>query len=380
MTKQYRPFSQFSEVSSKALVSSSWVKTRLFAMLAMAMVMLASPPLSAQSGTLLSPSYPDRYEVVEGDTLWGISAKFLNDPWRWPEIWQGNSQVENPDLIYPGDVLVLSFIDGKPTLRALRREVVKLSPQARAETFSDAIPPIDPAAIQAYLNSPLVTSDEELLTAGYIVNGFDNRLLMGRYDQFYARGIVDQDASEFRVFRPGRHFVDPVTGESLGYEARHLGDARMLKAGDPSKLIITKSFEDTTIRDRLRPIANKEALPFFYPDVPLDSQIRGLILETPNRSTELGALSVVAINLGEREQMRRGDVLRIFSQSRTDEDPMTGEDYLIPEERVGLALIFRTFEKVSYAIITDSERQILPGDIVRSPDYDEQASDTGAAE
>ncbi|MDG1905823.1 MAG: LysM peptidoglycan-binding domain-containing protein [Arenicella sp.] len=335
----------------------------------------------SQDAPILAADYPDRYTVIDGDTLWGISSRFLRDPWRWPEVWQGNPQVENPDLIYPGDVLLMSFIDGKATVRSLRREVVKLLPTARAEDYSEAIPPIDPAAIQAYLNAPLVTDEEELLKAAYIVEGFDSRLLLGRYNKFYARGITDLEAKEYRVFRPGRHFKDPVTGESLGFEAKHLGDAKMLTVSDPSKLIITKSLEDITIRDRLRPIRVKEALPFFYPSAPLDSSVTGVILETPNRSTELGALSVIAINLGEREQMRPGDVLRIFSHSRTRDDPMTGEEYSTPEERVGLALIFRTFAKVSYAIITDSERQVLTGDILRSPEYEKPlVSALGASE
>ncbi|HAU68244.1 MAG TPA: peptidoglycan-binding protein [Gammaproteobacteria bacterium] len=335
----------------------------------------------SQDAPILAADYPDRYTVIDGDTLWGISSRFLRDPWRWPEVWQGNPQVENPDLIYPGDVLLMSFIDGKATVRSLRREVVKLLPTARAEDYSEAIPPIDPAAIQAYLNAPLVTDEEELLKAAYIVEGFDSRLLLGRYNKFYARGITDLEAKEYRVFRPGRHFKDPVTGESLGFEAKHLGDAKMLTVSDPSKLIITKSLEDITIRDRLRPVRVKEALPFFYPSAPLDSSVTGVILETPNRSTELGALSVIAINLGEREQMRPGDVLRIFSHSRTRDDPMTGEEYSTPEERVGLALIFRTFAKVSYAIITDSERQVLPGDILRSPEYEKPlVSALGASE
>ena len=195
----------------------------------------------SQDAPILAADYPDRYTVIDGDTLWGISSRFLRDPWRWPEVWQGNPQVENPDLIYPGDVLLMSFIDGKATVRSLRREVVKLLPTARAEDYSEAIPPIDPAAIQAYLNAPLVTDEEELLKAAYIVEGFDSRLLLGRYNKFYARGITDLEAKEYRVFRPGRHFKDPVTGESLGFEAKHLGDAKMLTVSDPSKLIITNS-------------------------------------------------------------------------------------------------------------------------------------------
>ena len=164
----------------------------------------------------LVSNYPERYTVVEGDTLWDISTKFLTDPWRWPEIWQGNPQVDNPDLIYPGDVLVLTFIDGKPVLRSLRRETVKLSPSVRTSDHRDAIPPIDPASIQAYINSPLVTDEQEMLEAGYIVDGLNNHLLLGKYDQFYSRGIKDQSFDEYRVFRPGRHFIHPATRESLG--------------------------------------------------------------------------------------------------------------------------------------------------------------------
>ena len=116
---------------------------------------------SSQSDSILADNFPERYVVVKGDTLWDISGRFLRDPWRWPEIWQGNSQVENPDLIYPGDVLVLTFIDGKPVLRKLGRDTIKLSPTARSEDLN-AITTIDPSLIQAYLTAPLVTDILEL--------------------------------------------------------------------------------------------------------------------------------------------------------------------------------------------------------------------------
>lgn len=320
----------------------------------------------AADSPVLADSFPDRYTVVDGDTLWDISGKFLRDPWRWPEVWQGNPQVENPDLIYPGDVLVMTFVDGRPVLKALRRETVKLSPSARGTPY-DAIPVIDPAAIAAYINSPLVTDENELKNAGYVVDGFDNRLIMGKYDQFYARNILDTEADQYRVFRQGRHFVDPISGESLGWEAVHLGDANMLKAGDPSRLSLTEAYEDVGLKDRLRPIYDKEALPFFFPKAPDNDAVRGVILETPNKATEVGALSVVAISLGEREGMQVGDVLRIKSQSVVKDDPVTGEKYRIPEEKVGLGLVFRTFNKVSYMLITDTGRQSRPGDVVVSP-------------
>jgi len=318
----------------------------------------------------LADNFPDRYTVVEGDTLWGISSRFLSDPWRWPEVWQGNPQVENPDLIFPGDVLVLTFVDGRPVLRSLRRQTVKLSPSPRVTKLSDAIPPIDPAAIEAYINSPLVTDTRELKKAGYIVEGLDSRLVSGKYDQVYARA-VSGDAESYRVFRPGRTFVDPVSGERLGYEAVHVGDANMLKRGDDvSRLVLTKAFTEATVRDRLRPIEKQQALPFFHPKPPANEDVRGVILTAENEATELGALSVIAINLGEREGIEAGTVFRILSQEMRRKDPLNGSTYVIPEEKIGLALVFRTFEKVSYALITDSSRQVNSGDVLVSPNVE----------
>ena len=325
---------------------------------------LALTSVQAADNPILADDYPERYTVVQGDTLWDISRKFLRDPWRWAEVWQGNPEVENPDLIFPGDVLVMTFVGGKPSLRSL----VKLSPTARVIDYANAIPPIDPRAIQAYINSPLVTDENELANAGYIVNGLDNHLVMGKYDQFYARAIEGQAADEYRVFRPGRTFVDPVSDESLGFEAKHVGNARILRAGDPSRLTLLDAYQDVGVRDRLRLISKKEALPFFYPKALDNPKLRGVILETENEATELGALSVVALNLGEREGVKPGDVFRIMSQSVEKEDPMTGEDYSIPEEKSGLLLVFRTFEKVSYAVITNTSRAVKSFDAVVSPD------------
>lgn len=324
----------------------------------------------SHANPLLAPNYPERYTVVEGDTLWDISGKFLQDPWRWPEVWQGNPQVENPDLIYPGDVLVMTFVDGRPVLRSLRRETVKIKPSARPIDYRDAIPPIEPSAIQAYLNAPLVTDADEMNRAGYVVEGMGQRLLMGKYDQFYARGIDDLEADEYRLFRPGRHFVDPVSEESLGWEAEHVGDARMLVPGDTAKLTLLSTYTDVSIKDRLRPVYKKESLPFFYPKAPDNAALRGYILPTKNQATELGPLSVVAISLGNREGVKPGDVFRIKTHSLEKEDPVTGESYHIPQEKSGLMLVFRTFDKVSYALITNTNRPVMAMDVVVSPEAD----------
>jgi len=214
----------------------------------------------------------------------------------------------------------------------------------------------------------LVTDDKELKKAPYIVDGINQRILLGKGDQFYSRGIDGgHPAHKFKIFRPGRHFVHPVTKESLGYEAVHVGNSTLLKEGDVARLGIDSSYLDVNIKDRLRAVPNEEALPFFAPKAPDDESVRGFILDTRNEATELGALSIVAITVGEREGIEAGNVLRIKSQKLKRKDPVNGETFYIPEENVGLLMVFRTFEKVSYAIITDTSRQVTPGDSVVHP-------------
>ncbi len=317
---------------------------------------------------LLKADYPDRYTVVDGDTLWDISGKFLNQAWRWPEIWKANESIENPHLIYPGDVLVLTFIDGKPQLRALRRETVKLGPKVREENLQNAIPPTSPDAIAPYLSAPLVTTADEINKSAYVVEGLDNKLVAGKYDQVYVRGMSEEIAEQYRIFRPGRTFVNPETGENLGLEAIHVGDARVLKPGETARISILDSFEEVAVLDRLRPVDVNKSVPYFYPRAHDDLAIKGYILEKPNRATELGALDIAVITLGERENVGPGHVFKILSQPEQKIDPITRKKYRLPYEQVGLMMVFRTFEKVSYGIITNTNRPLRAGDLVVHPD------------
>lgn len=330
---------------------------------------------TAQAEDLLVEDYPDRYTVVEGDTLWDIASRFLKDPWRWPEIWKANSNVENPDLIFPGDLLILTFEGGEPALKALRKEVVKLGPSVREEQLEQAIPTVEPSVIKPYLSAPLVTGTNELKNAGYVVDGIGGNLMMGKYDQFYARGVENQEAEQYRIFRPGRKFTHPLTGEHLGWEAEHVADARLLKGGDTARFTILKSYTEVGIRDRLRPVEVNAALPYYYPAPPENKDVYGVILDTQNRSAELGALSIVAVSLGEREGVKPGNVLRIMSEPMVKKDPVTKKNFRLPEEPVGLLMIFRTFEKMSYAIITNTTTFIRPGYRVVSPEWEAAEED-----
>ena len=185
--------------------------------------------------------HPDRYVVVKGDTLWDISERFLDNPWLWPEVWHVNPQIENPHLIYPGDIITLVYIDGKPQLRIQRgKGTFKLSPQARVERLDKAIPTIPVDAIQQFLSQPLVADQSTLMDAAYVVSSADEHLIVGMGDRIYVRGIAEEDGNRHHIFRPGGPYVDPETKEILGYEAMYLGDGTVDKFGDPSTLTLTR--------------------------------------------------------------------------------------------------------------------------------------------
>lgn len=364
-------------------------------------------PVSADT-IELKDGHPDRYVVQKGDTLWDISKRFLEDPWRWASVWTINEQVRNPHLIYPGDVIVLTWKDGKPQLGVQREEVatapaeqaptpagetpaeqvaepapptksaplgpapsglrtVKLQPRVHEESIKDAIPTIDPAAIAPFLTSTIAVSRSELEDAGYVTVGLDNRLALGDGSEFYARHLPRKGKAEnFLVFRPGRPLTHPDTGVVLAYEAIFLGEARLLKPGDPAKLLMTRVNQEILPTDRLLEAPERPGLPYYMPRVPT-KQVEGRILGSQNGMREYGPNAVVAISLGKRDGMEEGHVLRILRHVGQRKDPVSGREYKIPDENSGLLMVFRVFDKVSYGIITDVNRPIQIYDALRNP-------------
>lgn len=313
----------------------------------------------------LNPNHPERYTVSDGDTLWGISQRFLADPWRWPEIWNQNEQIENPHLIFPGDVLVMTSVGGEPQLRLLRN-TVQLSPSTRVEPLEDAIPTIPPNVITPFLTDPLVIGEGELDAAAYITVGVEDNIVLGKLSQFYARGVDDTGDEFYRIFRIGEIFSHPETDEILGQEAISLGDAKLLRTGDPAKLEVIRSKEEIGPTDRLVPAARDIALPYYFPHAP-DSDIQGWVLSAPGGVNEVGPLSIVTTTLGERDGIEEGHVLQIMRHRGEHIDPLTGQPYDLPDERSGLLMIFRTFEKMSYALVLTANRAVHIADIVRTP-------------
>ncbi len=357
----------------------------------------------------LKKNHPDRHVVVKGDTLWGISSKFLKDPWLWPKVWKFNrSQIKNPHLIYPGDVVLLDLSGGKPELKLLR-ETVTLQPGAVEEPLQkSAIPTIPLNVIAPFLSKPLVIEKDQLAGSPRIVAGQDNRVVLSQGTKVYLNKIEEDDGLNWFVYRPGDNLVDPDTKEVLGVEAVYLGDAKVSRYGEPATAVITKSKEEIFVKDRLVQ-AGDEAITNFVPHAP-EIDIRGRIIKIYGGLAEAGPESIVAISRGAQDGVEIGHVLAINRYGRVIKDPEPSKtnnssepklkelnfevsrdadgkpivnfekkseknDGLalepgmikLPDERVGLLMIFRVFDRVSYGLIMQASDPINTKDAVQTP-------------
>lgn len=347
----------------------------------------------------LQDQHPDRHVVVKGDTLWAISGRFLKDPWRWPQIWKMNrAQIKNPNLIYPGDVIVLDTSNGSPELRLLR-ETVTLQPGVREEALAkEAIPTIAPSVIAPFLSQPLVVESETLIDAPAIIAGEDGRLLLGAGHSAYADQIGEEAGPNWQIYQPGETLTDPDTKEVLGYEAIYLGDARVSRYGKPATIEITRSKQEAHIGDKLVKMSDT-LMGSFVPHAPA-IEITGRVLSVYGGISEASRNAIITINRGKRDGLEDGHVLVVYNRGESipkglknpspiDHHPevnlethrdsegklvvnfakeKTDDSQIrLPDERIGLIMVFRTFERISYALVMQSEQPIHLSDIVRTP-------------
>lgn len=361
---------------------------RILHVLIITLGLAAAAPAPADT-VQLRPDRPDRYTVVAGDTLWDIAARFLQSPWHWPRVWTINPDIRNPHLIYPGDVIVLRYVDGRPELTLLpnrklspgtsgseaaagRTEsgadlhTVRLSPRVHSEPLEQAIPTISPQAILPFLGQPLVVDEKQLSQAGYVTIGLDSRIALGDGSEFYARGVHPAESGAYHVFRPGEALRDPGTGEVLAYEAVYLGSARLLEPGDPAKLVITEVKQEILPSDRLLAARRRPPLPYYFPHAPA-RPVDGYVIAAQNAVAEIGSYTAVAVSLGRRDGIEEGHVLRVYYRQGRHADPVTREDYALPNEEAALLLVFRAFEKVSYALVLHATRPVNLLDLVGTP-------------
>lgn len=359
--------------------------------------------------------HPDEYIVVKGDTLWDISGRFLDKPWQWPAIWHANPQIENPHLIYPGDLVSLVYVDGVPQLR-LRRgnvETVKLSPAVRVVERDDAINAVPFKSIEPFVRDMRVLSPAEFEGLPYIVANNERRLTATYSDKTYARGLKAKVGQEFVIARltniydrvddngelrrvlPKEHWQqvpnvwdrrqelhNPVSPwdrrpqNPVAYELFEVSRGRVAQTGEISVLDIIRDRTEVRPGDFILPLTDQGYESTFFPRamerVPQDLRI----LATSNQRAGVGTFQIVSINGGSRQGIEPGHV---FSAFRTGQlvDDRVGYRYgsfaeesqvRLPEVYDGLVMVFRAFDDVSYGMVMGSSRGIVEYDLLRHPD------------
>lgn len=408
------------DMTQHMMVTPKLTLSALLTASAIAGAMLASPALAqnltvtpgqkataeqvAQAGVPLSElaaDAPDEYTIKRGDTLWAISGLYLKRPWRWPELWGMNLQeIKNPHRIYPGQKLYLEKKDGRATLRTSPSAAsgtppdgtVRVSPRTRYESLADsAIPTLKPNLIEPFLAEPLVVDKDELDNAPRIVATTENRVLLTRGDRAYARGpsgkpLIDAGGKQqvYRVFHNATPLKDPITGEILGYEAEYAGKALLAhsettqgtadKDGKtssdivPAAIDIVAAKEEMQVGDRLVPEPERQLLSY-VPRAPSGTVDGRIVSVYGNAVVNAGQNQVVAINLGSKHGIESGHVLAVLKAGArmVDKTDPAWPQIKLPDERNGLLMVFRTFEKVSYALILDIKDGVRIGDRLVQP-------------
>jgi len=329
---------------------------------------------------------PPSYTVQKGDTLWGISAKYLKEPWRWPEIWRMNrDDIRNPHLIYPGDIVRLDYVDGQPKL-SIARDTVQLSPTTRVSSLDvAAIPSIPPNDLEPYLTRPLVLADAGLADAAEILRGRTNeRIARGTGDIVYVLGIDKKAGDYWYIYRPVGAIVNIDGTEVLGYESKFLGTARVEKFGDLATVRIESANEEILVGDRMLP-APRETLVNYAPHAP-GKPLNARILRVPFGGLETARGGIVTLDKGIADGVEVGHVLAVYRVIPPIEDPrpsrqqtiilrfldpttpFTPKEYVqAADERTGLVFVYRAFDRVSFGVLLNTTDTIRPGDYARTP-------------
>jgi LysM repeat protein len=318
-------------------------------------VSVAQPPSS--NSPALNNDVPLNYVVQQGDTLWGISGVYLQEAWRWPELWDTNPQLDNPHRIYPGDVLALRWEGGRPRLGLSSRGGLKLSPNVRSQSLDTAIPPIPRDQIDPFLRNNRILESGAFSDLPYVIAGDAQRIISGLGDRIYVRGPVASGDQVFGIIREGSPVIDPTTQEVLGITALDIGSASLTSGGTEGSSDAVKEFEITRmteeirIGDRLIPLQAGIMDAFFQPKSPGVEIENGFMVAVNSGVTQIGPMSIVTINRGDREAVMVGDVFAIYQTGEIVQDPVKQEMVALPDVRAGVLMVFAVYEKASFGLV-----------------------------
>jgi len=337
---------------------------------------------SQSTGPVLAPNAPDTYVVKRGDTLWGIAKVFLRDPWFWPEIWQVNSQIQNPHLIYPGDTLRLVYIDGKPRVTvsrglAERGSSARVEPRVRSEPLEAAVTSIPYETVAAFMSKPTVLSKEQISGAPYVLASRDNHVVISDGDTIYVRGFANPalTGTHYNVIRVGDALRNPDDHRIVGYDGIFTASGHVTRTGDPTSLILTESARETVPGDKLF-AGGSEIVLDFIPSAP-KTKMDGTIMAVSDGVTVIGQYQVVVINRGTRDGLVSGNVLAVYDVGDKIHDTvskgyyglsrMSSKTVKLPDERSGTFMVFKSFDQISYGLIMEAKDIIRVADKIRNP-------------
>jgi hypothetical protein len=339
---------------------------------------------AADTRDMLRPNAPKEYIVKRGDTLWGIASMYLKDPWLWPEVWVINPQVPNPHLIYPGDKLALAYgANGAPQVRLMESGAVRLDPRLRSEALESAIPTIPYSSIAAFLSRPTVMSSEQIRHAPYVLAFRAMHQVGGSGNEVYVRNLSGSENKRFAVMHISGPLVDPDDGKVIGYEGIYTATALVQRGGNPAKAVLIDPARETVEGDKLLATDATEVPLTFIPRPP-EHPVRGQIIDAVGSVGAVGLVGqfeVVAINRGQRHGIEPGHVLAIdqagdvvrdvYRNGRQLGDSSSATSFApkvqLPEERSGTLLVFKVYDRVSYALVVGATDSIYVGDYVRNP-------------
>jgi hypothetical protein len=333
----------------------------------------SAPP--EQTAQLIRPDAPMNYTVKRGDTLWDIAAVFLKDPWFWPEIWQINPQVENPHLIYPGDVLSLAYgAGGDARVSISQYSGARLTPRLRSEDLEGPVDTLPYSAIGSFLSKPGVLVEEQILNAPHILAFRDGHMIGGSGHEAYVQDLDAPLNQRYLVMNIGQPIVDIETNEHVGYQASYVATAVVTNPGKITKTLLTEVSREALRGDRL--ISQEGDTPLtFTPHAP-KNPVDARIIAIADEATEVGQYQIVVLNRGDKHGLSPGAVLAVDQKGEVVQDVWSrrpfGKDPLapfveLPHERTGTLIVFKVFDRVSYALIIGARGPIQVADRAYTP-------------
>ncbi len=352
---------------------------------------------AVQAQVRLKPGHPGSYTVRQGDTLWGIAARFLDQPWRWPELWQSNPQISDPHRIYPGDVLSLetSFASSLPRLRL----------EQGIHTEAAPIPAIPLDALKTFLKDVRIEDIDTVRHSAYVVALEQQHMGAIAGEKLYVRGLQTRPGQMWAIVRPSHmirgfdgdeaghyrsrkaHRLDAdarvvrqdwsedarqdghlFRGQEMGVELDVVGTAEALAGGDPASLLLQSSNEEVVAGDRVVPMDELAYDPVYYPHPARHPVPEAQVIALSDALAAVGRNQVVALSIGRLEGVDNGQTWTVMHPGTRIHDPVRGGEVTLPEEFAGHLMVFRSFAHVSYALVMDGTTPVNLGDVLRPPE------------